>query len=184
MDLGLRHIAVVSEPVSGRRKFFSGKLVGYIRRHFRSQRKALGKSKALRAIKSAGKKERRCIRDFNRKLAKEIVEFAYKFQCPVIKMEKLNDIRKECKTVKHADRTIHSWAFYQLQEYIKEKAQKYGIPVVMVEAKYTSQRCFICGHTDKGNRNGTKFICKSCGHKSHADLNASRNIALSTTLAV
>lgn len=119
-DLGLRHIAVVSEPVSGRRKFFSGKKVGYIRRHFCSLRKALGRKKALRAIKSAGKKERRCIKDFNRKLAKEIVEFADKFQYPVIKMEKLSDIRKECKTVKYADRTIHSWAFYQLQKYIQK----------------------------------------------------------------
>jgi len=184
VDLGLRHIAVVSEPVSGRRKFFSGKKVGYIRRHFRSLRKVLGKNKALRAIKTAGKKERRCIKDYNRKLAKEIVGFACEFQYPVIKMEKLSDIRKECKTVKHADRTIHSWAFYQLQEYIKEKAQKHGIPVVMVEAKYTSQRCFICGHIEKGNRNGSKFTCKSCGYKSHADLNASRNIAASTVLAV
>jgi len=184
VDLGLRHIAVVSEPVSGRRKFFSGKKVGYIRRHFRSLRKTLGKSKALRAIRSAGKKERRCIKDFNRKLAKEIVEFALKFDYPVIKMEKLSDIRKECKTVKHADRTIHSWTFYQLQEYIKQKALKYGIPVVMVEAKHTSQRCFICGHIDKGNRNKDRFICKSCGYKSHADLNAGRNIAKSTVLAV
>ena len=102
----------------------------------------------------------------------------------MIKMENLSDIRKECKTVKHADRIIHSWAFYQLQEYIKEKAQKYGIPVAMVEAKYTSQRCFICGHTVKENRNRDKFICKNCGHKSHADLNASKNIAASTVLAV
>ena len=184
VDLGLRHIAVVSEPESGRRKFFSGKKVGYVRRHFHSLRKALGKSKALRAIKSAGKKESRYIKDYNRKLAKEIVEFADGFKYPVIKMEKLDDIRKMCKTVKHADRTIHSWAFYQLQEYIKEKAQRQGIPVVMVEAGYTSQKCFLCGHTEKGNRNRDKFICKKCGHRSHADLNASRNIAVSTVLAV
>jgi IS605 OrfB family transposase len=184
VDLGLRHIAVVSEPESGKRKFFSGKQVGYLRRHFRSLRKALGERKALRAIKTVGKKERRCIRDFNRKLAKEIVEFAYKFPNPVIKMERLSDIRKECKTIKHADRTIHSWAFYQLQDFIKEKAQKYGIPVVLVEARYTSQTCFKCGHTEKANRNGTKFLCKRCGHRSHADLNASKNIAVSTALAV
>ena len=183
VDLGLRHIAVVSEPVSGRRKFFSGKKVGYIRRHFRSLRKALGKRKALRAIKSAGKKEGRCIKDINRKLAKEIVQFANEFESPVIKMEKLRDIRQECKTIKYADRTIHSWAFYQLQKCVREKAQKYGIPVVLVEAKYTSQRCFMCGHIVRENRNTEKFKCKNCGHKSHADLNAGKNIAVSTVLA-
>ena len=184
VDLGLRHIAVVSEPVSGKRKFFSGKKVGYIRRHFRSLRKTLGKKKALRAIKSVGKRERRCIMDINRKLAKEIIDFAKKFEHPVIKMEKLSDIRKECRTIKYADRTIHSWAFYQLQEYIKQKAQKNGIPVMIVEAKYTSQKCFKCGYTDKANRVREKFICKRCGNRSHADLNASRNIAVSTVLAV
>ncbi|WP_398572955.1 hypothetical protein, partial [Staphylococcus epidermidis] len=30
VDLGLRHIAVVSELLSGRRQFFSGKEVGYM----------------------------------------------------------------------------------------------------------------------------------------------------------
>jgi len=99
-------------------------------------------------------------------------------------MEKLSDIRKECRTIKYADRTIHSWAFYQLQEYIKQKAQKNGIPVMIVEAKYTSQKCFKCGYTDKANRVREKFICKRCGNRSHADLNASRNIAVSTVLAV
>lgn len=184
VDLGLRHIAVVSEPISGRRKFFSGKKIGYLRRHFRSLRKSLGNKKALRAIKTVGNKEKRCVKDFNRKLAKEIVEFAYEFKHPVIKMEKLSNIRNKCKTVKYADRTIHSWAFYQLQEYIKQKAIKYGIPVVMVDAKYTSQRCFICGHIEKANREKDKFICKNCGNQSHADLNASKNIAVNTSLAV
>lgn len=184
VDFGLRHIAVVSEPVSGRRKFFSGKKIGYIRRRFRSLRKSLGKKKALRAIKAIGNKEKRCIKDYNRKLAKEIVEFAKEFKDPVIKLEKLSNIRSKCKTIKRADRTIHSWAFYQLQEYIKQKAMKYGIPVVIVDAKYTSQRCFKCNHIEKGNRDKDKFVCKKCGHKSHADLNASRNIAISTSLAV
>lgn len=184
VDLGLRHIAVASEPVSGERRFYSGKKVGYIRRHFRSLRKSLGRKKALRAIKSVGKKEKRCMMDINRKLAKDIVEFANMFPYPVIKMEKLSDIRNECRTVKYADRTIHSWAFYQLQECIKQKAMKNGIPVIMVNARHTSQRCFICGHIEKDNRHRDKFMCRRCGHKSHADLNASRNIAVSTALAV
>ncbi|HHY25077.1 MAG TPA: IS200/IS605 family element transposase accessory protein TnpB [Clostridiaceae bacterium] len=158
--------------------------MGYLRRHFRSLRKALGRKKALRAIKSAGNKEKRCLRDFNRKLAKDIVEFALKFTNPVIKMEMLSNTRNECKSIKRADRTIHSWSFYQLQEYIKQKAEKYGIPVVMVDAHYTSQTCFKCGHIEKANRNGAKFKCKKCGHVSHADLNASKNIAVSTVLAV
>ena len=51
----------------------------------------------------------------------------------------------------------------------------------MVDAWYTSQTCFKCGYKEKANRNGAKFKCKKCGHMSHADLNASKNIAVSAT---
>ncbi|HHV99858.1 MAG TPA: IS200/IS605 family element transposase accessory protein TnpB [Clostridiaceae bacterium] len=34
---------------------------------------------------------------------------------------------------------MHSWSFHQSQECIKQKATRYGIPVVMADAKYTSQ---------------------------------------------
>lgn len=80
VDLGLRHIAVVSEPQSGKRQLFSGKQVGYIRRHFRSLRQSLCQKKALRAVKRVGKKEKRWMTDYNRKVAKEIVQFALQFE--------------------------------------------------------------------------------------------------------
>lgn len=182
VDLGLRHIAVVSEPISGKRQFFSGKEVGYIRRHFRSLRRSLGKKKALRAVKSVGQKERRWMTDYNRKLAKDIVDFAMQFEHPIIKMEKLDDIRKRCKTLSRADRTIHSWAFYQLKKFVRERAAKCGIMVVDVNPYQTSQRCYTCGIADKQNRIKEKFACVNCGNRDHADHNASKNI--STSLAV
>ncbi|MCU6713284.1 hypothetical protein M6D81_31780, partial [Paenibacillus sp. J5C_2022] len=89
IDLGLKAIAVISEPQSGKRQFFSGKQVGYMRRHFRSLRQSLGKKKALRALKRIGQKERRWMSDYNRKLAKQIVQFSLAFDKPVLKMEKL-----------------------------------------------------------------------------------------------
>lgn len=61
---------------------------------------------------------------------------------------------------------------------------KHGIPVVYVEPEYTSQRCFKCGHTEKANRDWDRFLCKMCGYRAHADLNASRNIAAYTVPAV
>lgn len=182
VDLGLRHIAVVSEPKSGKRQFFSGKEVGYVRRHFRSLRRSLGQKKALRAIRRIGQKEQRWMTDFNRKLANSIVHFALQFDQPVIKMEKLDRIRQNCKSTKRADRTIHSWAFYQLQQFIIEKATRCGVVVLFIEPAYTSQRCFKCGHVEKGNRSKDRFRCKKCNHHTHADLNAGSNIAISTSL--
>ncbi|SDI47738.1 RNA-guided endonuclease InsQ/TnpB family protein [Natribacillus halophilus] len=184
VDVGLRHLAVLSEPISGQRQFFSGKEVGYIRRHFRSLRRSLGKKKAQRAIERVGQKEKRWMKDYNRKLAKAIVDFAMQFDRPLIKMEALDDIRKTAKSMKKADRTIHSWAFYQLKRFIKERAAKHNIPVVDINPYKTSQTCFGCGHAEKDNRHRDRFQCTSCGHKAHADMNAANNIATSTSLAV
>ncbi|WP_162879168.1 zinc ribbon domain-containing protein, partial [Paraliobacillus quinghaiensis] len=74
--------------------------------------------------------------------------------------------------------------FYQLKQFIKERALKFNIPVVDINPYKTSQTCFCCKHADKGNRHNETFKCKKCRYKNHADLNAANNIAISTSLAV
>ncbi|PWA08534.1 hypothetical protein DCC39_14750 [Pueribacillus theae] len=184
IDLGLRHLAVITELESGKRQWFSGKEVGYIRRHFRSLRCSLGKKKAQRAIEQIGNKESRWITDYNRKLAHDIITFCLQFDQPMIQMEQLENIRNTCKTTKQADRTIHSWPVYQLKMFIKQKAAKHHIPVTDIDPYKTSQTCFHCGYVDKRNRYKSKFHCKQCDYACHADLNAAKNIARSTSLAV
>jgi putative transposase len=56
-------------------------------------------------------------------------------------------------------------------------AVKVGKLVIAVNPRYTSQQCPICGHTEKSNRDGEKFVCRNCGHTDHADTQASRAIA-------
>ncbi len=56
-------------------------------------------------------------------------------------------------------------------------ALKAGKPVVPVPAKHSSQECPKCGHIDKSNREGEKFLCTVCHHTEHADTKASRTIA-------
>ena len=55
-------------------------------------------------------------------------------------------------------------------------AYKLAGEIIWVTAAYTSQRCNSCGYTHKGNRDGRRFLCKRCGHTSHADCNAGMNI--------
>ncbi|MBU8791489.1 transposase [Bacilli bacterium] len=78
---------------------------------------------------------------------------------------------------------MHSWSFYQLKQFIKEKASKYNIPVVDINPYQTGQICGCCGHAERKNRNGIKFHCVKCNYTCHADLNAANNIARSTSLA-
>jgi len=53
----------------------------------------------------------------------------------------------------------------------------YKTNVVAVSPAYTSQGCFECGVVDKKSRiSQSEFVCTSCGHVSHADVNAAKNI--------
>jgi putative transposase len=56
------------------------------------------------------------------------------------------------------------FAYRALQRALSSKA-----PVEVVNPAYTSQECPSCGHISRGNRTGTKFQCRSCGRKAHAD---------------
>jgi putative transposase len=56
-------------------------------------------------------------------------------------------------------------------------AVKSGKHVIAVDPKNTSLECPKCGHIDKANREGEKYLCTKCGHVDHADTAASRKIA-------
>jgi predicted RNA-binding Zn-ribbon protein involved in translation (DUF1610 family) len=49
------------------------------------------------------------------------------------------------------------------------KALTSKAPVEAVNPAYTSQECPSCGYVSRSNRSGTKFLCRGCGRKAHAD---------------
>ena len=53
-----------------------------------------------------------------------------------------------------------------------------------VNPAYTSQTCSKCGHVDKESRVKQVFKCTSCGNTAHADVNASKVIALKGTASL
>lgn len=79
------------------------------------------------------------------------------------------------------NRAIRSSGWGLLVERLEHKAPG---RVERVPAAYTSQRCNACGHVAPENRESQAvFRCAACGHEAHADVNAARNIADSTTAA-
>lgn len=56
------------------------------------------------------------------------------------------------------------FAYRALQRALSTKA-----PVEVVNPAYTSQECPSCGYVSRLNRSGTKFLCRACGRKAHAD---------------
>ena len=86
----------------------------------------------------------------------------------------MTHIRERTKVRKAQRRKHHSWAFSQLRSFLEYKSKLVGIPLVVVNPRYTSKICNVCKMI--GNRNGKHFSCPNCGN-ADADVNAAKNIA-------
>ncbi len=180
IDIGLRQLAVASvKTPKGKeinRQFHNGKQAGFIRKKYRSLRRKLGQSKKIKAIKTINDKEQRWMTDLNHKISRQLIDLAVQGQVGTIIMENLENIRNTAKSLNRADRNLHSWTFYQLQQFIEYKAELAGIKVEYINPKYTSQSYSKCAKVKKSNRKANLYSCE-CGNRIHSDLNASRNIA-------
>lgn len=181
IDLGIVNLATDSLG-----EVFSGKKIINLRKRYariRARLQSKGTKSAKRLLKKRSKKETRMARDINHCISKKIVEKALRHRS-VIALEDLKGIsklkkKKNGKTVNKSQRAqLSNWSFYQLRQFIEYKAKKFGVPLVFVDPKHTSQTCLACGHVSKENRKTqSEFVCVSCGHADHADHNAACVIA-------
>jgi len=110
------------------------------------------------------------------------VEWSRRFEKPRIVFEDLKERRDSIDYGTRMNRRLHHLPFRTLQFYTSYKAAFEGIPTAWIPPEYTSQRCPICGHTERANRNKKRFNCRSCSHQDHADRGASVNIAMNGVL--
>lgn len=76
------------------------------------------------------------------------------------------------------NRSLQDAALGRLAHWIHVKAESAGRRVWLVDPRYTSQRCSVCGHTDAANRSDqATFACVACEHTANADVNAAVNVA-------
>ncbi len=170
IDLGIKNFAVLSNKT-----FIKANKIKGIKRKYqylRSKLQSQGTHSAKRKLKILSGRERRFQRDFNHCLAKQITNMPY----GIFAMEELKGIRNGRKG-RVFNRKRSNWAYFQLRSFISYKAQNLGKRVVLVDPRYTSQRCSKCGFIDKANRNKSSFHCLSCDFVCHSDLNASFNIS-------
>jgi putative transposase len=174
VDLGQKNIAVDNTGT-----VFSNEKVEQVRQRLHKLRGNLqskGTKSAKRKLKQVSGREARFRTNENHRISKYLVAKA-KDTGYAIALEDLSGINTRT-TVRHEQRAARlSWAFYQLRSFITYKAALAGVPVILVDPRYTSQKCNRCGHTEKTNRkNQAEFCCKSCGHTDHADCNGAKNI--------
>jgi len=120
-------------------------------------------------------KERTHSQIVNHTIAKSIILSA-KESGKGVAIEDLTNIRFTSKRRNKKFRTkLGKWSFGQLRSFLEYKGLLYGVPVVVVDPRYTSQTCNVCKHL--GKRINKHFKCNNCGNDMDADVNASLNIA-------
>lgn len=103
--------------------------------------------------------------------SKRVVDLAEAHAPAMIRLEDLAHYRET------ADDPIHDWPFDKIHEKIAYKAQERGIPIEVIDPRYTSTTCRRCGETNPAARDGADFQCLACDYQVHADVNAAINIA-------
>jgi putative transposase len=123
-------------------------------------------------------REERFVRDRLHKVSRHIVEWSRQFEKPCIVFEDLKEMRDSIDYGTRMNRRLHHVPFRALQYYTSYKASFKGIPTGWIDPYKTSQRCPLCGHAERANRDKKRFKCKDCGHQDHSDRGASVNIAV------
>ncbi|MUG98868.1 IS200/IS605 family element transposase accessory protein TnpB [Scytonema sp. UIC 10036] len=189
VDLGRRDIAYTSDDQS-----WSGKEIETVRvKHSKvraelQQKASKGTRSSRRRCRQLQKrlagKEHRYQKWLNHNISNAILLNAKRTNRYVV-LEDLEGIRERLneKPNKREQRFLsNSWSFYQLKQFICYKAKIYGVLVILVDPRYTSQTCHNCLHIhpEKGKsyRSGKNFHCKHCNWKGDADANGARVIAL------
>jgi IS605 OrfB family transposase len=172
VDMGEKDIATTSDGIN-----FNSDNLNHVRDKYFKVRKSVqikgtkGCKKLLKRLKG---REQRFATITNHTISKKIVKIA-KDSNRGIAIENLTHIIERTTVRKSQRRRHHSWAFFQLRNFLEYKAKLRGVLLVAVNPRYTSQICNVCHHF--GNRNGKRFECQNCGNIDDADVNAAKNIA-------
>ena len=173
IDLGIKCPAV-SVTSDGKVHFFgNGRKNKYVKRHFQSKRQKLQKKKKMHAVRKMEDKEHRVLKDIDHKLSREIVNYAVLNGVKTIQLETLAGIRRTTRKSRKNNRSLNTWSFYRLQQFIKYKAALADIEVIEVDPAYTSQTCPNCGKLNHAD--DRSYSCE-CGFRCHRDIVGALNI--------
>ena len=167
VDTGIKVPAVAYIAGKSARFYGNGRAMRYKRRKFYARRKKLQHFKKRKSVKRTKNKESRWMKDANHKISRKIVNYAHEQGVGTIRVESLDGIREgTTRTSRGAkarknNRSLNSWTFYQLTQFIIYKAARLGIKVEMVDPAYTSQECPACKHHNKADDRAYK--CNECG---------------------
>ncbi|MCW3052932.1 MAG: family transposase OrfB [Chthonomonadales bacterium] len=182
IDLGIVNVATDSE---GNR--YTGEPIRQVRKKYRALRQELQAKKTRSARKRMAKrrrKESRFVRDVNHCVSKTLVSMA-QHRKKALAVEMLQGIRERGNRLNRAMRTeLNNWAFHQLKLFLTYKCKRAGVPFIELDARYSSQQCSRCAHTERANRTSqADFCCCHCCFQDHADINSAKVLEARATLS-
>ncbi len=189
VDLGRTDIAFTSDGEK-----YSGEKITKVRDKYARVRASIQK-KAAKGTRSSRRRCRRLLQRLSGKERRFQTHINHVISCctvqqakakeQTIALEDLTGIRERTNQQprsKTERRRANSWAFYQLRQFLVYKAVKFGVKLVFVNPRYTSQTCHKCLHIHpvqgESYRNGKSFVCGHCGWKGDADYNGANVISL------
>ncbi|MFZ5993225.1 MAG: RNA-guided endonuclease InsQ/TnpB family protein [Deinococcota bacterium] len=176
VDLGIVRLAAAKHP--GGVFIVNGKPIRQRRERFAFLRQRLQRHRRTDRVRAMRGKERRWMTDLNHKVSRGLVDLAAQYPHPVLAFERLDGIRYRIRGSKRFNRMMSSWAFRQLADFVRYKAERAGVRVVFVDPRKTSRTCPKCGHATRANRTTqADFRYVACGYRANADVVASLNIA-------
>lgn len=182
VDVGLTNVAVtgaITEEGKTGAELWSGSEMANMRDRFYDRKRNAQSEGEYEQIRD---QDARYVEHECNRISREVVEWAMRFDRPMIVLEDLTGIRdtfiqRKREHTSDERRALHSWPFRKLQEMIDYKAREAGIPVREIDPRNTSKRCNECGHVADDNRNGIHFACVNCEYRVNADVNGAFNIA-------
>jgi len=142
------------------------------------KKKAHDRRTMKRLCKREGKREHDRIEARLQKAANRIVNVAILRNSAIV-LEDLTGLRPKTWS-KKLNRRLNSWFRRRLHELIIEKARWHGIPVILVDPRFTSCSCPICGMVYPNSRMDKVFRC-DCGWECDRRITASLNIMKKAT---
>lgn len=110
-------------------------------------------------------------------IAKEIIT---KETPDLIVVEQLKNMGYKTKLKARLSKSIRAsigtWNWKYWLKRLEMQCELNRVSFRTVSPYHTSTTCPACGQTNRGNRNGEKFLCLNCGHEDNADVNAGKNI--------
>lgn len=123
------------------------------------------------------KRATRALRQRMNEVARDVCKRA-----SLVVVENLKNITKNRKKnvkrrlTKNMRRSIGRWNVRYWLDRLRMTSEETNVSYRSVSPYKTSQTCPFCGHVDRRNRSGEKFLCRKCERAGNADIFAGMNI--------